>query len=247
MRPVHRLIDSLTRSLKTRGVNGTVRHAVGRAVERLTHADAVVEEGRRRDAELDEEFDRTHGVDTGGMIPASSKDIDSENWVHASAYIPMAPIDLGAMLKDEGIRYEETIFVDLGCGKGRVVLLAAGLPFKRVIGVEFSRSLSEIAKDNVRRYRGPRACFDVDIVAGDAAEYAWPPDPLVVFMYHPFDATIMARVAANLEAANAAHPRRILVIYWKPVHAEVLDSAAFLSCTVPYHIYDTLPRTSDGR
>ena len=41
-------------------------------------------------------------------------------------------------------------FVDFGCGKGRVLLLAAGFGFARITGVEFAKELCDIAKE-----RGP--------------------------------------------------------------------------------------------
>jgi hypothetical protein len=36
-------------------------------------------------------------------------------------------------------------FTDFGSGEGRVLLIAAGLPFRAVVGVEFSAELNEIA------------------------------------------------------------------------------------------------------
>ena len=235
------MLDSLIRSLKVRGVVGTVGHMARRIAER-GQVNATVQKGREEDAALDQEFDRKYGVDTGGMIPARRADIGSKNWVHASAYIPMDPIDLGKMLAGTDVDVERSVFVDLGCGKGRVVLLAAGLPWKKVVGVEFSRSLADIARQNLTTYTGPRVCADVEIVTCDAAAYVWPSDPLVVFMYHPFDATVMAKVSASLELTVRERPRRIFVIYWKPVHAEVLDRSPIFTCTVPYHFYDTKPR-----
>src|SRR3712207_1940229 len=47
----------------------------------------------------------------------------------------------------------DDVFVDLGSGKGRVVLAAARFPFKRVIGVEIAESLNEVARANVEAAR----------------------------------------------------------------------------------------------
>ncbi len=44
-------------------------------------------------------------------------------------------------------------FVDYGCGKGRAVVLAATYPFTKVIGVERTKKLAEIARDNVEKAR----------------------------------------------------------------------------------------------
>ena len=45
----------------------------------------------------------------------------------------------------------DDVFVDIGCGLGRAVVLAARRPFRRVLGVEYSPSLAEAACRNVRR------------------------------------------------------------------------------------------------
>src|SRR5215472_1458160 len=39
-------------------------------------------------------------------------------------------------------------FVDLGCGKGRVLLMARELGFGRIIGVEFAPALAKVARRN---------------------------------------------------------------------------------------------------
>ena len=45
-------------------------------------------------------------------------------------------------------------FVDYGCGKGRVLLLAAEAGFIRLIGVEFAPELATVCEANLRRRRG---------------------------------------------------------------------------------------------
>src|SRR5215218_10190886 len=47
----------------------------------------------------------------------------------------------------------DDVFVDLGCGKGRVLYMAARRPFKRVIGIEWSERFSRIARVNLDRNR----------------------------------------------------------------------------------------------
>ena len=44
-------------------------------------------------------------------------------------------------------------FVDMGSGKGRALLVASELPFAKIVGVELSQELHQIAEENVRRYR----------------------------------------------------------------------------------------------
>ena len=72
------------------------------------------------------------------------------------------------------------LFVDLGCGKGRGLLLAKELGFGKIVGVEFSPSLAKIARRNVTRYK------QISVVQGDASKYIFPPEPIVIYMYNPF-------------------------------------------------------------
>ena len=46
--------------------------------------------------------------------------------------------ELVEILADLGIYYPDCVFLDLGAGKGRALLLASQFPFKRIVGVEFS-------------------------------------------------------------------------------------------------------------
>jgi hypothetical protein len=229
---LRRIVKTVERSLKKRGVVGSVVH-VGTAV-----ADRVAERVRRRgepaaaaptvdtDAEEDRDFDTKYGVDTGGQIPQTELDVAEKNWIHGSAYVPTSPVDMGKVLEGTDVKFEETTFIDLGSGKGRVLLMASMLPFRRVVGVEFSPTLADISRDNIRRFTGPKACKDVSVETMDATKYVLPDGPLVIFMYHPFDEKIMAEVERNVTRSLQEKPRRILVVYWKPVHREVWDQAS---------------------
>src|SRR5262249_44459309 len=78
-------------------------------------------------------------------------------------------------------------FIDVGCGKGRVVLLASQLGFSRVIGVEFSPWAAGIALSNIRAFRGNRAGIgSCSIVVADALEYQLPNEPLILYHDSPF-------------------------------------------------------------
>ena len=81
-----------------------------------------------------------------------------------------------------------TTFVDLGCGKGRVVLAAAQRPFRRVVGVEISTELAAIARANVDAYRPPPPLLaPIEIVRADVTEIDLPDGDLLVHLYHPLE------------------------------------------------------------
>ena len=229
------------RSLKTRGVGGSVRRCAAVVADRLARARSEASAFVETDAAEGDDFDAQYGVDTRGEIAQADLDVAGPNWVHGSAYVPSSVIDFGQVLADLDLDLERTSFVDLGSGKGRVLVMAAALPFQQVVGVEFSASLAETARDNLRRYSGPRACTNLSVVTADVTGYALPNGPLVVFMYHPFDETIMARVEQRVSEAARDASRRVVVVYFKPVHREVWDRSSRFSIvreTPLYVVYD---------
>jgi SAM-dependent methyltransferase len=107
----------------------------------------------------------------------------------------------------------DDVFVDYGCGKGRVVYLAARRPMKRVIGVELAPDLAEIARRNVETYRSRLACRNVEIVCSDAVSWPVPDDLTIAFFYSPFTGDLFRAVLENLRRSVERHPRAMWVIH----------------------------------
>ncbi len=171
-------------------------------------------------------FDVSHGVDTSGIIPLAALDVAESSWVYGFDYQPVEPLDLAALLAPLAVDYPATVFIDLGAGKGRVVMLATALPFKRVIGVEIASELVRTAVTNLSRYtHAQRSPTPWELVRTDAGEYRFPDSPLVIFMYNPFTAPIMSRVIDHLLAARETVARRMIVIYVRPELHEMWAAA----------------------
>ena len=122
----------------------------------------------------------------------------------------------------------DDVFVDLGCGKGRIVIQAASrYRFARVIGVEVAAGLAGIARHNVAE--GPhRIRAEVDIQVADATSWTVPDDVTVAFMYHPFGGGTFATVLGNLIASYDCRPRRLRFVYVCPLlHETVLGTGRF--------------------
>jgi SAM-dependent methyltransferase len=120
-------------------------------------------------------------------------------------------------------------FLDLGCGKGRALLVASELPFRDVIGVELSASLAAIARRNaaIIARRDPQRTA-VRIAEADASTFPIPAGDVVLFMYHPFGAELVAKVVRAVEAALVAERRSIFIIYYNPVAGHHFDVSRLL-------------------
>ncbi len=117
------------------------------------------------------------------------------------------------------IRYEDFTFIDLGAGKGRVLLVASRFPFKRLIGVEFARELVETARRNIERF-GCRA----EVVHADAADYRFPSENLVVYLYNPFGPEVLRPVLSYLREISTG--REVYLVYLNPKNSSCVEEFA---------------------
>ncbi len=171
-------------------------------------------------------FDAAHGVTTEALVFLGELDPEAVGAAleHATHYEPTPVADAEALLDASPLAPARATFVDLGAGMGRVALLAARRPFHAVIGVEVSPALVEIARENLASLRDPaRRVRDVKFVTHDAAAYAFPRGDLVVYLYNPFRAPVLASVLENLRAKGGR--REVVLLYHTPLERETIDAA----------------------
>jgi precorrin-6B methylase 2 len=108
------------------------------------------------------------------------------------------------------------VFVDFGAGKGRILCQAARYPFGRVMGVEISGALVDVARGNVERNRDKFVCKDVELVKADVLDFEIPDDVTVAYFYHPFAGKTFEAVIDRLVESIDRKPRRLTIIYACP-------------------------------
>ena len=120
--------------------------------------------------------------------------------------------------------------MDVGCGKGRPLLIASELPFVRVIGIELSPSLARMARANAALVRSRDAARSpIEIRVGDATLADAPGDRVVYFLYHPFGQSLVETFVRNLERQCADLACHAFVVYYNPVHGDVVDRSPRLT------------------
>jgi SAM-dependent methyltransferase len=123
-------------------------------------------------------------------------------------------------------------FIDLGSGKGRVLLMASGYPFKRIIGVEFMPELHRAAEQNIANYSNDRQqCRQIETFCMDAREFQFPDGPLVVYLFNPFSEATFVAVLENLRQSIEQALRPVYVAYRFTEHENVLSEAGWLEKT----------------
>ena len=109
----------------------------------------------------------------------------------------------------------DDVFVDIGCGKGRVVAQAVRRPFRRVIGVELAPELAEQARALVARQRR-RRCGSVEILSADATTWSLPDDVTIVYAYNALSGDSLRAMLDRIAESAARAPRRLRYVYVNP-------------------------------
>lgn len=182
--------------------------------------DPIVQTGRRfaRRADrrlqlgLARSFERRMGVDTVGAEGLTDYGVEGPDRVY---HVASPTLTLRRALRRLGAGPSE-VFADIGSGKGQAVLVAAQLPYRRVIGVELSGRMTEIARANVERTRPRLACKDIDLVTADALEWEIPDDLTVAYLFCPFLGDTFDAFVERLVESHDANPRPLHVVYAYP-------------------------------
>ncbi len=216
-----RIATRLRKSYRRRGLRGTVRFALDRLARPWLDLTPAGRRARRLKEQQDRAFDDRYGVDTGGIIRLDRLRIPGTTWQYGTPYWAIEPAVFVSLVGGLAIPYRDFTFVDFGSGKGRAVLLASEFPFRKVVGVEFSPELHEIARQNLRAFRSERQqCRDIELVLTDALEFALPDGPGVYYFNNPFVKEVMAGVVAGIERSCRERPREIYVLYANARHAD---------------------------
>ena len=153
--------------------------------------------------------DRRFGIDSSTERSAADLGFDSPDYVH---YQPAAYRDLREIFALLQLQSHD-VFVDLGCGMGRVVCLAATHPVKSVVGVDISPELCAIARRNLERIAAKIQSRETAITQSDAAAFKIPPQTSVIFLFNPFSGAVLQQVLGNIRDSVEKNPRPLRLLF----------------------------------
>jgi len=229
---MERLKRKLSKSMKQRGLLGTLKLCVKNVIH-IVASKLVPENGMG--------FDGEYGTDTNGIIELSDLVIQHPMWEYGVRYQATPPDVMMGALRGLDVDFRDFVFIDFGSGKGRALLLASGFPFKKIIGVEISEELNEIAWKNIAKFKSDKQkCRNLESVCAHATEFPLPEENLVLYFYNPFAEIVMTELLDGIRKSLDAHPRTIYIVYYNPVAAPLLDGMTFLEkvrATRKYLVY----------
>ncbi len=178
-------------------------------------------------------FDQRHGTDTSGLLPGpviaagtGMAPADLTAYYGVAPSILDAVVDLWLSQCAPVAPIEQTVFLDVGAGKGRAMLLASRHPFLRVEGVELNADLAGIAAANLALWaKDPlaRPLAPILLHHADATRHPLPPESTLAYLFHPFELKLLRRFLRHVTTSLAAAPRPFDLIYVNAEHDSLLD------------------------
>ena len=172
---------------------------------------------RRRGPAPVHPFDLLHGTRTGSLIPGDQLSTGHRHDRHITAYHGVAPSLFRKLLQRwqslAANPLERTAFLDIGAGKGRAMLLAAEMPFRRIVGVELHPQLAATARDNIALWQQSHTAPPIRLEEADALRLRAPAGPCLAFLFNPFDFVLMDRFLARLAQSFRERPGELDLLY----------------------------------
>ncbi len=166
--------------------------------------------------------EKRYGINTTGADNLKSLEKKGIDISHATIYMPVS-YDVLEMFFDEVKLETFNHFLEIGCGKGRAMCVAATYSVEKISGIELSKDLLIVAKENIGFSQLLFPYTDFQIYNNDAFYFDIDDDVDCIFMFNPFDETIMSGVMENIETSLENNPRVMTIIYINPLEKHVLQ------------------------
>lgn len=172
-------------------------------------------------------FDTFYKVDTFSIAELDTLGLDEKSVAHgrryqaSNYYLLIHAFKKIKELMEE--QWKQSSLIDIGSGKGRVLLLGALEGIPRLTGLEIADDLNRVARRNIQTMAKKKnvSVDQFELITGDAASTPIPDHVTIVYLANPFDDTIMNEVLNQIEMTAERHPREILIVYMTPLHSEV--------------------------
>lgn len=163
----------------------------------------------------------TTGYDNLKFLKKQAEELD-----HSTIYMP-ASFDLlelcFAQIDFENCKH----FLDIGCGMGRAMVVAAHYGAKKITGIDVAKSLIIKSKKNIATLKSKMSNVEATCQLQNAYYYEIPNDVDVIFLFNPFDELVMDAVVDNILNSLEENKRKIKIIYLNPMEKQCFLNSGF--------------------
>ena len=176
-------------------------------------------------------FGKRHSVEVAGRLEVSEVlSADAPGVDQATHYeaCPRKVVESVFRALARRVDLRKFDFVDLGSGKGFVLLVASHLPFRQIVGVELSSRLHSIAEQNIGNFSDAnQQCKRIRSICKTADSYRFEEAPLICFLYNPFREEVFRGVLKNIEELVRNSGVDVYIVYVNPRNQLLAESPLF--------------------
>ncbi len=170
--------------------------------------------------------EKKYGIDSTGADELQSLEKKGIETDHSTIYMPVSYDLLDTIFQQLDIK-GNSHFLDIGCGKGRALCVAAHKGFNKLTGIDFSQEFCAAAGENLAITKKDFNGLQYQLINNDAFYFKIPTDVDHIFMFNPFDEIIMNAVAENILESFEINPRTITLVYVNPLYKQELLEVGF--------------------
>ena len=164
--------------------------------------------------------EKKFGIDTSKPIELSQLTITGGDIRHSSRYEAVNFYILEALLKRLREICADNSFTDLGCGKGRAMVVAAHYGFTSIKGVDFAQEVCSIAEQHMQKISSQFPLMEYKVLCKNVLEYDIQPNESVFFMFNPFSDDTISGFLEKVNVSIEQYPRTIYFLYVSPRYIE---------------------------
>ncbi|WP_416652556.1 class I SAM-dependent methyltransferase [Candidatus Pseudothioglobus sp. Uisw_086] len=170
-------------------------------------------------------FDLVHRKDTHMWLP-KEKYIDSpKNFesgvLYMSSWTNTIKLSTNKAVNLLSLNPKNTAFIDIGCGKGKVLCMWNKMfpKAKHIIGIDYSPQLIEICEKNLHQ----TSKLKVELICADVTEIEleFNCEVFLFYLFNPFDSKILNKFLKKISNKKA------VIIYNNPIHKTTIVDNGF--------------------
>lgn len=165
---------------------------------------------------------RTLKIENLEELDTLSTDYDNNHHYQGASYYVLS------LLFDKMKTFSDlSSILDYGCGKGRVIVMAAYEGYKLVSGVDLARELIVQCQQNIERVRQDYPATKFEVHFADATSYSAIDEINHFFFFNPFGRSILIPVIEQIKRSAKRNPREIHIIYVNPLYVDCFADEDF--------------------
>ncbi|MFS4447851.1 class I SAM-dependent methyltransferase [Maribacter sp. 2307UL18-2] len=184
--------------------------------------------------EAEDKFDEKFGTRTSEVREQFflNESISIDRYMNSIRYHPSPVKSVYSALdylKNLGVEYNKYVFIDIGSGMGRNLLIASEYPFHRIVGIEISKHLHAIAVNNIKIYKTEnQMCQNINSLCKDVKQFDIPTDKrLILYFWEPFSSKVFNDLFFKLSQVASQTGKKVVLIFLNYVFPIVNESKIF--------------------